>query len=200
MTTAVIRVYGVPQALRAFEQLPRKVRQRHMRIALSAGGGEIKNAYVAIAHRETGLMAKSVAVKVRIPDASFNRRHHGKPAYAMIGVKRKAGRMMRLNKRGALKGFGAAQRALKTERARLQQEGKLPPLKREAAAVKAVLDKHPDVVYRNPSRYAHLAGPDRKGGEVLSKAVRQSKDAAGARVVEKLKHGLTTEAAALVKG
>lgn len=197
MTTAVIRVHGVPQALRTFEELPRRIRFKHLRIALNAGGGVIKNQYVAIAHRQTGLLAKSIAVKVAIPDASFNRQHHGRPAYAVIGTKRKAGRMMRLNKRNVLKGFGAAQKELVAERKRLASDGKLTPRKREAAAVKAVLDKHKDAVFRNPSRYAHLAGPNRKGAEVLSAAVRATKDAAGARIIEKLQQGLQTEAAAL---
>lgn len=194
---ARIEVKGVPAALRAFDELPRRVRIKHTRIALNAGGGVIKNQYAATAHRQTGLLSKSIGVKVTIPDASFNKKHHGKPAYAVVGVKRKAGRMMRLNKKNVLKGFGAAQKELVAERKRLEKDGKLPPLQRERAAVKAVLDKNKGAVYRSPSRYAHLAGPDRKGAEVLAAAVRQTKDQAGARILEKLRQGLETEAAAL---
>jgi hypothetical protein len=105
--------------------------------------------------------------------------------------------MMRLNKKNALKSFGLAQRELQAERKRLTKDGKLPPLKRERAAVKAVLDKNREAVYRNPARYAHLAGPRRKGAEVLAAAVRQSKSQAIARVSEKLRQGIEIEARAL---
>jgi hypothetical protein len=195
-----IRIHGVPEALRAFDQLPRRVRFKHLRIALNAGGGVIRDAYKARAHRETGLLSKSIGVKVTIPDASFNSKHRGKPATAVVGVKRKAGRMMRLNKKNALKGFGLAQRELVTERKRLTKEGKLSPLKRERAAVKAVLDKNKEADYRNPARYAHLAGPGRKGAEVLASAVRQAKSQVGVRITEKLKQGIEQETRALAAG
>lgn len=192
-----IKVYGVPHAVRAFEQLPRRVQFRHLRIALNAGGGVIRDAYKARAHQETGLLAKSIGVKVAIPDASFNPKHHGKPAYAVIGVKRKAGRIVRLNKQGKLKGFGAGQKELNAARVRLTKEGKLTPRQRDRFAVKLALKNAPGAVFRNPSRYAHLAGPDRKGVEVFAAAVSASKAQAGARIIDKLKQGLTTEAAAL---
>jgi hypothetical protein len=192
-----IRIHGVPEALRAFDQLPRRVRFKHLRIALNAGGGVIRDRYKAIAHKETGLLSKSIGVKVKIPDASFNSAHHGKPAYAVVGVKRKAGRMMRLNKKGNLKVFGKAQQFLVAERKRLNKEGKLPPLRREHAAKVATLNKFQDVVYRNPARYAHLAGPRRKGAEVLASAVRASKSQAIARVSEKLRQGIEIEARSL---
>lgn len=198
MTTA-IKIYGVPEAIGAFDELPRRVQFRHLRIALNAGGGIISKRYAALAHRQTGLLAKSIGVKVKIPDASFNARHHGKPAYASIGVKRRAGRIMRINKQGKLKGFGIAQKLLKSERARLQKEGTLPPLQRERAAVKVVLDKHQDAVFRSPSRYAHLAGPQRKGAEILAAAVSQTKNQAAAKVIEKLQQGLESEARSLAR-
>lgn len=195
---AQIKIHGVHEALRAFDELPRRVRFRHLRIALSAGGGVIRDRYASIAHRETGLLSKSIGVKVKIPDASFNKAHHGKPAYAVIGVKRKAGRMMRLKKNG-LKGFGAAQKALVAERKRLSKEGALPPLRREFAAKKAVLRQHPDAVYRNPTRYAHLAGTGRRGDKVLDSAVRQSKSQAVVKIESKLRSGIEQEARALAR-
>jgi hypothetical protein len=197
--TTTIKIYGIPEALRAFGELPRRVRFKHLRIALSAGGGVVRDAYAARAHRVTGLLAKSIGVKVTIPDASFNSKHHGKPATAIVGVKRRAGRLMRLNKQNALKGFGAAQKALAAERKRLNKEGKLSPLRRESAAVKAVLKANPTAVYRNPSRYAHLAGPGRRGAEVLASAVRSSKAQALAKIEGKLRIGIETESRALAR-
>jgi hypothetical protein len=55
-------------------------------------------------------------------------------------------------------------------------------------------------VYRNPSRYAHLAGPRRKGAEVLASAVRQAKSQVGVRITEKLKQGIEQETRALAAG
>lgn len=201
--TLVIKLHGVQDALRAFDELPRRVRFKHLRIALNAGGGLIRDRAKAIVRRDSGLLSKSLGVKVSIPDASFNKAHHGKPAYAVIGPKRKSGRMMRVNRKGKLQGFGAAQKELVAERKRLAKDGKLSPLKRELVAKKAVLKKHADAIYRNPSRYAHLVekghgGPrPAKAYPFLSTAVAQTKGAVIAKVSEKLAAGIQQEAAAL---
>jgi hypothetical protein len=195
--TTQIHIEGVKEAMRAFSELPRRVGFKHLRIALNAGAGVIRDRYAAMVPRETGLLSKSIGVRVKIPDASYNKDHHGKPAYAVIGPKRKSGRFMRVNSLGNLKGYGEAQRALKAERLRIQKEGKITPLQRERAAVKSVKEKYTDGMYRNPSRYAHLAGPGRKGADVLNAAARQSKDAAAAKMAQKLQTGINAEAAAL---
>lgn len=198
--TTVIKVIGVEKALHAFSELPRRVGFRHLRIALNAGGGIVKRAYAALIKRRTGLLSKSIAVKVTIPNSSFNSKHHGKPAYAVIGVKRRAGRFMRVNKQNKLKGFGAAQKFLVAERKRLGKEGKLPPLRREQAAVKAAKQKFGDGQYISPSRYAHLAGPGRRGAAIVAQAVSQTKGQVVAKITEKLTQGIETERASLVGG
>lgn len=73
----------------ALEQLPVRTQLRQQRIALNAMGGEIKREMVARAPRDSGLLKKSPGVKVKIPNASRNARHHGKPAYVVIGPRRK---------------------------------------------------------------------------------------------------------------
>lgn len=197
-----IKVFGVPETTRAFRELPRGVKLRRLRVALNAGGGVFRDAYKVRAHRETGLLAKSIGVGpgpsgAVIPDASHNPAHHGKPARVIIGVKKKAGRMMRVNKQGNLKGFGAAQRELKASRDRLSKEGKLTPRQRERFAVKLALKKNAGAVYRNPSRYAHLAGPKRDGASVLAAAFRAVKTIAVQKVMSKLHEGIQSEAKAL---
>jgi hypothetical protein len=193
MTT--IQITGVKEALHAFRELPKRVAIKHQRIALNAGAGVIRDRYASMAHRETGLLSKSIGIKVKIPDASYNKDHHGKPAYAVIGPKRKSGRFMRVNSKGNLKGYGAAQRALKAERKRL--ESSLAPKQREIQAVTNVSKQFNDGKYRVPSRYAHLAGKGRRGADVLNAAARQSKDAAAAKIAQKLQTGINAEAAAL---
>ena len=182
--TTTVRVTGVEQAMHAFRELPRRVGIKHLRIALNAGGGVIRTRYAQNARKESGLLSKSIGIKVRIPDASFNQAHHGKPAYAIVGVKRNSGRMMRRNKRGKLKGFGAAQKALRAA-------------KGNPDAVKLVKAQFSDAQFRVPSRYAHLAGKDRRGAEVLDRSWRQSQSAALAKITEKLQAGVLVEAAAL---
>lgn len=198
--TTTIKVFGVPKAMRAFEELPKRIGLKHLRIALNSGGGIVKTAYASAVRRRTGLLSKSIAVKVTIPNASFNSKHHGKPATAVIGVKRKAGRFMRINKQGNLKGFGAAQKFLVAERKRLGTEGKLPPLRREQAAVKAAVQKFGDAQYISPSRYAHLAGPRRRGADVVARVVSQTKAQVVAKITEKLTQGIESERASLVGG
>lgn len=85
-----IKIVGVEQAVANLAMLPRKVAFKHLRIALNAAGGTIKTAIVAGAPRRTRLLSKSQAVKVKIPDASWDVKHHGKPAYVVIGTKRGA--------------------------------------------------------------------------------------------------------------
>jgi len=201
----VLKLHGVPEALQAFRDLPRRVGFKHLRIALNAGGGIIRDRAKSIVRRESGTLAQSLGVKVKIPDASFNSAHHGKPAYVLVGPKRRSGRMIRKNKKGNLKGFGAAQKFLNTERKRLNKEGKLPPLRREHAAKVATLKKFPDAVYRNPSRYAHLVekghgGPrPAKAYPYLSMAVSQTRSQVIAKVSDKLKQGIDSEARALAR-
>jgi hypothetical protein len=83
--TLVLRVGGVQDTLNAFRDLPRAIRNRHMRIAMNAGAGVIRDTAVANAPKQSGLLKKSLKVKVRVPDASYNVAHHGRPAYAVIG-------------------------------------------------------------------------------------------------------------------
>lgn len=192
--SVTVQVTGVREALNAFRELPRRVRFRHLRIALNAAGGVIRDRAASLARRETGLLSKSIGVKVKIPDASFNSDHHGKPAYAVIGAKRRAGKIMRVNRRGKLKGITAANRELKAARKSLA--GTLTPLKREEAAVKSVLAKNAGAVYRVPSRYSHLA--ERKQS-FIGAAGRQVQGQAVARISEKLTQGIESERAALVR-
>lgn len=199
--TAQIKIFGVREALFAFRELPRRVGFKWLRIALSAAGGIIRDQAAQNARRETGLLAKSLGVKVKIPDASFNAAHHGKPAYVVIGPKRHSGRLLKINARGNLRGFGAAQKALAAERKRLNKEGLLSPLRREHAAIVAVAKQFPHAIYRNPSRYAHLIEKGTKHSRAfpfLAPAVSQTKGAVLGKIGAKLGEGIDTEARALV--
>lgn len=195
MTT--LKVSGIKEALHAFSELPRRVGLRHLRIALSAGAGVVRDRYASIAPKKNRLLSKSIGIKVAIPDASFNKAHHGKPAYAVVGVKRRAGKFLRVNKQGKLKGYGAAQKALNAERKRLAAGKLLTPLQREIAATKTVAKQFGDGMYKTPSRYAHLAGPGREGAAVLAAAVVQTRAQAQQRIADKLAQGIETERRAL---
>lgn len=194
-----IHVAGVKEALRAFDELPRKVRFKHLRIALNAGAGLIRDRAASLARRETGLLAGSLGIKVKIPDASYNEKHHGKPAYAVIGPKRKSGHMMLLtDKKGQVERMerhSLAQADLIAERKRLAKERGVPRLAREIAAIKSVLGKHGKrMVYRNPSRYAHLV---ERRYPFMSVAARQMATAAIEKMERKLADGIQKESRAL---
>lgn len=104
-----IQLKGNEQAIANLGQLPRRVALRHLRITLNAAGGTVRNAAKAMAPRESGALRGSLRVKVKIPDASWDVKHHGKPAYAVIGpgrgitkpVVRRKGRVRLAGKKAA---------------------------------------------------------------------------------------------------
>jgi hypothetical protein len=153
------------QCIRALETFPGRLRFKHERIALSAGAGVYKNLASSMAPRESKTLSKSLTVKVKIPNASYNAKHHGKPSYAVVGPKRGMARFVRV-KTG--KGIGA-KRAVK-----LQAAGER-------------------VALRRPARYAHLAGPGRRSTFMQRASAIGAKPAA-ARVIHKLQQGVNEEA------
>lgn len=162
--TLRIQVLGIRETVAAFQELPRHVRNRSMRIAMNAGAGIVRDAAVARAPRETGLLGRAQKIRVKIPDASFNKAHHGRPAYAVIGTSRRV--------------VSAVGRTAKWKTRRISDK----------RATKIVLGGG-RVQVRKPSRYAHLAGRSRNK-QWFIQAARASGPAAQAKVVSKLKDGV----------
>lgn len=129
--TLAIKVFGVQDCLEAFKDLPRTVRNKHMKIALNAAGGVIRDSMAGFAPKETGLLRKSLKVKATVPDASHNPLHHGKPAYAVVGPARRVASAVTTSGKGSLRTVG-----------------------RNAAFIAAFKGK--TVTRRRPSRYSHL--------------------------------------------
>jgi hypothetical protein len=167
-----LQVTGVTEAMNAYKDLPRRVAMKHLRIALNAAGGVMRDAAKARARKQTGLLKQSLAVKVKIPAASYNAAHHNKPAYAVIGAKRNFSRQVMVNKRGAVRSV-TAKRAEKLK----------------ASGVR--------LTTRRPSRYAHLV---ERVDSFINASARQSQSAAVEKMKAKLSAGISQEAAALVKG
>lgn len=161
--TLRIQVLGVRETVATFQELPRSIRNRHMRIAMNAGAGIVRDAAVARAPRETGLLGRAQKIKVKIPDASFNAAHHGRPAYAVIGTSRRV--------------VSAIGRTAKGKVRRISDK----------RATKIVLGGG-RVAFRKPSRYAHLAG--KSGKQWLVQAARSAGPAAQAKIISKLHDGL----------
>lgn len=149
MSRQVVKVFGVSDCVAAFSDLPRTVQNRHMRIALNAAGGVIRDAAVANLPRETGLLRKSVKVKVRVPNASHNQKHWGRPAYAVIGPARRV--------------VGLATTVLGKTRAGIKR------------AIKAQTGAG-SVRIRRPSRYAHLIERGTKPHVIRAKTSSQLSD------------------------
>lgn len=91
MTTLKMTVdqRALAQFTGAMAQLPRNVGIKHLRIALNAWGGEVKNEAVANVATDTKLLRRSLGVRVVIPDASWDVRHHGRPSRVIVGARRK---------------------------------------------------------------------------------------------------------------
>ena len=161
-----VQIVFSPFELKRFQDrlntLAGNVQRRVVRNALSAAGGVLRDIAKSLAREDTGLLKKSLAVKnPYVPKVNANTVGYTPNSYVLVGVKRKAGRMLR---KSTLRGSGVSQRALVVERKRLKTEGSLPALKRERAAVRNVLTRFQDAIYRNPSRYAHiLEGGHAKG-------------------------------------
>jgi hypothetical protein len=190
-------VTGVRETLHALEELPKRVGHKHLRIAMNAGGGILKRSAESHVPTETGLLRKSLGVKVKIPDASFNAKHHGKPAYAVIGPRRNFVRASITGKQGK------------------------PQLLTDRKALKRVLGGG-KVKTRNPARYAHLVHGGTKSHAVnavrarvlsngtqtfgrrvvvsakpnrfLERAVQSAGSPAKAKVFSKLQEGILSEA------
>lgn len=155
-----VSVLGLAECLAAFEELPMGLQNRHMRIALNAAGGVIRDAAVSNSPEDSGAHKKALQVKVRVPNASRNRAHHGKPAYAIVGAARHIVGVQTFRKSGA-KG------RIKTVR-----------LKRGQKLATNV---------RRPSRYSHLIERDTR---FLSRAVGSAGQLAQNKMVHKLKDGI----------
>lgn len=183
--TATLTFTGVEQAAKAFNALVAQVKSRHMRIALSAAGGAIRDTAKRIVRQDTGLLAKSLGVKVPRD-----------PRYAVIGPRRGTGRFMRKTASGKLRVSSEAQRQLRDART---------ALRRERAAVRLVRASVSGVEYRNPTRYAHIVEKGRSGKRpmrarpFLATAVAVSGDYAMQRFAEKLGTGIESEAKNLAK-
>ena len=170
--TLVMKIFGVKECLTAFADLPVTIQNKHMRIGLNAAAGVIRDAAVANAPKDTGLLQKSLKVKVKIPNASYNRAHHGRPAYAVVGPSRQVVGVQTFRKSGS-------RGKIKTVR--------LKPKQRLATNV------------RRPSRYAHLVERGTKRGvkatRFLARAVSSHGSAAQAKMIQKLQDGLREFAA-----
>jgi hypothetical protein len=183
-TTFTLDQASVNRVLGNLQRVNKGVARKHLLIGLNAAGGPAKAVAQARAARETGLLQKSMIVKV---PRDKNTRI---PTGVLVGPGRGKGKFVRPNKAGKLKGFGAAQRALVAERKRLAS-GKIgKPIQRERAAIKAVAAQFTEGRYRNPTRYAHLA--ERKSPAIHA-AFRTLQTAGVAKLVQKIEQGIAAE-------
>jgi hypothetical protein len=191
--TLVLRVGGVQDTISAFRDLPRTIRNKHMRIALNAGGGVIRDAAVSNMPSATGLLKKAMNVKVRVPDASHNPKHWGKPAFAVIGaawsVQGRAavikGRLKTITTRQALRrsfGGGGFVSRVPARYAHLVERGTKPHGIK--ATDKRVLSGGGTIFGRA------VKHPGTKPQAPLGKAVRSSGAAAQKKVLRKLHDGI----------
>lgn len=153
--TLVIKVHGIPEALEAFRDLPRTVQNKHMRIAMNAGGGVIRDAMASRTPTDTGLLKRSFRVKVSVPNASYNVAHHGRPAYAVIGPSRNVAGIQTFRKSG---------RAGMVKQVRIKRKGGVDTFTRSGLGVATTLHR--------PSRYWHLVERGVKAHAVSVKAAR----------------------------
>lgn len=89
MTTALVfDQRSVSHLQMVMKELPRRVQIRQLRIALNAWGSVVKAEAVAQVKKISGLLSRSLRVRVIIPDASRNTGIHGRPARVFVGASR----------------------------------------------------------------------------------------------------------------
>jgi len=170
--TVAFRVdrHTLGETLKAFDKFPRAFRNKNFRIALSAMAGIQRASASKFAPKQTKLLSKSLAIKVKVPAASFNKKHHSRPAYSVVGPNKNIVRASIVDRRG---------------RTRLLTDKK---------ALKHVLSGN-KVIVRKPSRYAHLAENEgRKPSRFMSRASIKSQRAALYVAERKLKDAAEKEA------
>jgi HK97 gp10 family phage protein len=196
--TLVLRVGGVQDTLNAFRDLPRAIRNKHMRIAMNAGAGVIRDAAVANAPKQSGLLRKSLKIKVRVPDASYNVKHHGKPAYAVIGPARHVvarvatikGVVKTITTRQAIKrsfGGGGFTTRRPSRYAHLVEKGTRP---HGIKAKSGGLLSNQQAVFGRSVKH-----PGTKPQRPMARAVQSSGEAAKNKVIQKLHDGIANWAA-----
>jgi hypothetical protein len=177
MTALVFDQRSIDQFAANASKVSRGVRIRQTRIALNAWGGVVKTEAVAQVKKISGFLSKSLIVKVTIPDASRDPRHHGRPARAMVGASRKAVKAQAII--GGKYKFLSIRKATK----RVLAGGKVRAYK--------------------PSRYAHfvekgIAGRKRiTPNPFIARAQAAGNTRGMAKLAEKLTQGIAAEAARL---
>lgn len=198
--TLAIKVFGVQDCLEAFNDLPRTIRAKHMRVALNAGGGVIRDAAVSLAPKETGLLRKSIKVKVSVPEASYNPKHWARPAYAVVGPARRIvsaitstakGRLRMVSREGAI---NAAFRGKTVTRRRASRYAHLVERGTKPHGISAnnaaVLSSGIRVFGRS------VRHPGSKAQNFMTKAVQTAGSAAQNRMLAKLYQGIADWASA----
>lgn len=179
-----IQVVGTEKTIAAFRKLPVRMQFKHIRIALNAGGGVIRDRAKQVVLKDTRILSRSLSVKVKIPNASYNVEHWGKPEYAVIGASRRFSAAVTSTASGGKK-------ILSTRKAIFNAAFKGQTIQR-----------------RVPSRYAHLVenphrtrgGGSAMGYSFLDTAVRTEGAVAQSKMIRKLEQGIQQEAAALYAG
>ena len=189
-----LQIVGVQDTINAFRDLTRTVRNKHMRIAMNAGAGVIRDAAVANAPKETGLLKKSLKIKVRVPDASFNAAHHGRPAYAVIGPAR--GVVSRVaNVKGTVKTITTRQaikRSFGGGGFTTRRPSRYAHLVEKGTRAHTITAKNSGLLSDGQRVFGRsVRHPGTKAQSFLGKAVQSSGEAAKSKVIQKLRDGIS---------
>lgn len=149
---------GVKEAIANVRQLPKRFRRKGYRVALNAAGGVYKNEVEKRAPTETGILKKSMRVKVAVP---YN---ESKPAWVKVGPGRGLKQAVDIASKGKKKGQLVA----------IQK--KITKLLPESSRTK----------YRIPTRYAHLVEGGTKRGVKAQRFMRTSEVIKRSEAVSKM--------------
>lgn len=196
--SVTVKLHGMKEAVAALNQLEGRLKFKHLRIALNAAMSPVKRQAIANAPRGSGLLAKSMRVKVKIPDASYNPNHHGKPAYGLVGPGRGIVGFNTISKTGKVGGVSARTLAAATK-ATAAGKGLIQTV-RERDRFSKLAVKPVKLYRRRASRYAHFVEKGRKGKGAtyfMARAAQQAAPIAYAAFQSKIADGINKVAAEL---
>lgn len=178
MSQLQVGLTGLTEALRELRQFPKSVHRKGTRIALSAAAGVMKSDLPKRVPRETGTLAKSMGVRVKVSEET---------AYAIVGPKRGIKVAVAANKQ---RKQVVIARYTKKKDGTTRVTGQRRFDRTKAAGKR--------IRYRVPSRYAHLVEGGTKRGVKASRYMKRSieatKGAAESRATEKLRQVVDEEA------
>lgn len=194
MSRLNVQIVGIEQAIRNLQELPKGLQRKHMRIAMNAAGGVLKTAAVSRVPRQTGLLKRSLSVKVKA-----NKRGEW---FAAVGPKRGMKVGVRTTAKGTLRAMSAAKTkslAAAGETVRYANPARYAHLAEKGTKAHIVRATNKRVLAGGGNIYGRQVTIRARGSRFLQIAATVAGPQASAKAVQKLLDGIEHERSRLAR-